>query len=80
MFVMLFLADFLFLLQKNSHLWLSERVFTTDIPEIQQHVFGLGDHLRALTITANGRTVSKLDHEGVHLECFVHRAVWLTGL
>lgn len=51
-----------------------------DIPEVQQHVFGLGDHLHALTVTANGRAVNKLDHEGVHLECFVHRAVWLTGL
>ena len=45
----------------------------------QKAVFGLGDSLRALTVTANGRAVSKARSQGVALVCVVHHAVWLTG-
>ncbi|GMH40966.1 hypothetical protein BSKO_08870 [Bryopsis sp. KO-2023] len=67
--------------EANSEDWLSKRVLSLEnVPLIQKHVFGLGDHLRALVITANIKGIQKLAHEGVNLEAFTHRAVWLTGL
>ena len=35
---------------------------------------------QAVTLTANGRAVAAAAAGGVHLEAFVHRAVWLAGL
>lgn len=35
---------------------------------------------QAVTLTANGRAVAAAAACGVHLETFVHRAVWLAGL
>lgn len=43
-------------------------------------VLGLGDAAHATTLTANGRAVQTAARQGVLLEVYVHRAVWLTGL
>lgn len=59
----------------------SDRVATLeDVADQQKYVFGLGDRLRAVTLTANAKVVQKALQQGVHLEVFIHRAVWLTGL
>ena len=42
--------------------------------------FELGDVAMARTFTANGRAVSSAAEQGVLLETYVHRAVWLVGL
>ena len=47
---------------------------------MQKSVFGLGDAMRAVTVTANGSAVRGAERQGVHLEVVTHRAVWLTGL
>ena len=44
-----------------------------------QGVFGLGDALHAVTLTANGNAVRGAERQGVVLECMCHRAVWLAG-
>lgn len=46
----------------------------------QQAVFGLGDALHALTLTANGSAVRAAAACGVVLDVHTHRPVWLTGL
>lgn len=45
----------------------------------QVAVFGLGDALRALTLTANGNAVRGAEEQGCVLEVQLHRPVWLTG-
>lgn len=45
----------------------------------QKDMFGLGDGRHALTLTANARALESCLRQGVHLEAFVHHAVWLTG-
>ena len=42
--------------------------------------FELGEVAMARTFTANGRAVSSAAEQGVLLETYVHRAVWLVGL
>lgn len=49
------------------------------ISDAQKQVFALGDDQRALTLTANGKASEFAARQGVQLEVFVHRAVWLTG-
>lgn len=49
------------------------------ISDAQKNVFALGDDQHALTLTANGRACEFAARQGVQLEVFVHRAVWLTG-
>ena len=46
----------------------------------QRAVFGLGDALRVLTLTANGNAVRCAERQGVNLEVVMHRAVWLAGI
>lgn len=46
----------------------------------QRAVFGLGDALQALTLTANGNAVRCCEQYGVKLEVVLHRPVWLTGM
>ena len=46
----------------------------------QKEVFALGDILRAVTVTANGKASDFAARQGVRLELFIHRAVWLTGM
>lgn len=46
----------------------------------QKEVFVLGDLQHAVTLTANGRATEFAARQGVKLEVFVHRAVWLTGM
>ena len=46
----------------------------------QKWVFGLGDQARAITVTANGKLVKVAAKQGVALECYVHRAMWLAGM
>ncbi|DBA72354.1 TPA: hypothetical protein ACH3X2_010511 [Trebouxia sp. C0005] len=50
------------------------------ISAAQRIVFALGDDQHAVTLTANGRASDFAARQGVRLEVFVHRAVWLTGL
>ncbi|GAX81285.1 hypothetical protein CEUSTIGMA_g8717.t1 [Chlamydomonas eustigma] len=50
------------------------------VTELQRTVFGLGDALQAVTLTANGSAARSALRQGVILELVVHRAVWLTGL
>jgi hypothetical protein len=45
----------------------------------QRAVFGLGDALQVLTLTANGSAVRCAEQQGVNLEVVLHRAVWLAG-
>jgi hypothetical protein len=59
----------------------SERISRiTKLTEQQKAVFGLGDVLKAITLTANGNAIRSALGAGVHLECVLHRPVWLTGL
>ena len=56
------------------------RVFQLQaISDPQKQVFALGDDRHALTLTANGKAAEFAARQGVRLEVFVHRAVWLTG-
>lgn len=48
--------------------------------EQQKAVFGLGEVLKAITLTANGNAIRSALSAGVHLECVLHRPIWLTGL
>jgi hypothetical protein len=50
------------------------------VTPLQAAVLGLGDALQAVTLTANGGTVRNAERQGAHLEIFLHRAVWLTGI
>ena len=50
------------------------------ISDAQKQVFALGDDQHALTLTANGKASEFAARQGVQLEVFVHRAVWLTGM
>lgn len=50
------------------------------ISAAQRIVFALGDDQHAVTLTANGRASDFAARQGVRVEVFVHRAVWLTGL
>ena len=50
------------------------------ISTAQKEVFALGDVLYAITVTANGRAADFAARQGVKLEVFVHRAVWLTSM
>lgn len=47
---------------------------------MQKKVLLVGDYAKAVTMTANGRAVRSAAQQGVELEAYVHRAVWLTGL
>ena len=59
----------------------TDRVQTLEkITELQKAVFGLGDALQAVTLTANGGAVRSAERQGCHLEVLAHRAAWLTGL
>lgn len=49
------------------------------ITDLQRAVFGAGDALQALTLTANGNAVRSAERQGVYLEAVVHRAAWLSG-
>lgn len=49
------------------------------IADAQKQVFALGDDQRAVTLTANGKASEFAARQGVRLEVFLHRAVWLTG-
>ena len=49
------------------------------ISAAQKEVFALGDCLHALTLSANGKAAEFAARQGVQLEVFIHRAVWLTG-
>lgn len=69
---------------QNSHgksfTFLSGRVGQLQaISNPQKEVFALGDHQRALTLTANGKASEFAARQGVRLVVHVHRAVWLTG-
>ncbi len=46
---------------------------------LQRAVFALGAGEMAVTLTANGAAVRSAAQEGVRIEAFVHRPVWLTG-
>ncbi|KXZ42456.1 hypothetical protein GPECTOR_145g747 [Gonium pectorale] len=46
----------------------------------QLAVFGLGDAVRAMTLSANGNAVRSAERCGVALEVVLHRPVWLTGM
>lgn len=46
----------------------------------QKEIFGVGDALRAVTLTANGGAARAAEQQGVVLEVRLHRAVWLTGM
>ena len=50
------------------------------ISAAQKEVFAVGDGLHAITLTANAKGVECAARQGVQLEVFTHRAVWLTGL
>lgn len=50
------------------------------ISAAQRQVFALGDLQHAMTLTANGKAADFSARQGVKLEVFVHRAVWLTGM
>lgn len=57
------------------------RVMTLQgISVAQKEVFAVGDLQHAVTVTANGRACEFSARQGVRLEVFVHRAVWLTGM
>ena len=61
--------------------FLRNRVFQLQaVSAAQRMVFALGDDQQALTLTANGRAVDFAARQGIRLESYVHRAVWLTGL
>ena len=49
------------------------------IADAQKQVFALGDDQHALTVTANSKACEFAARQGVQLEVFIHRAVWLTG-
>lgn len=49
------------------------------IADASKQVFALGDDQHALTLTANGKASEFAARQGVRLEVFIHRAVWLTG-
>lgn len=56
------------------------RVFKLQaIADAQKQVFALGDDQHAVTLTANGKASEFAARQGVRLEVFLHRAVWLTG-
>ena len=66
--------------QTCSHAYLAGRVSQLQaISDAQRQVFALGDNRHALTLTANGKASEFAARQGVRLEVFVHRAVWLTG-
>ena len=49
------------------------------ISAAQKEVFAVGDCLHALTLSANSKATEFAARQGVQLEVFIHRAVWLTG-
>jgi len=64
----------------SSPWWLPERI--ASLPKMtdwQKAVFGLGDALKVVTLTANGSAVRGAGQLGVGLACYIHRPVWLTG-
>lgn len=68
-------------MQESEQEWMSDRVSAVEeLTDLQYSVFGLGDTQRALTITCNQKLVNKLKQNGIHLDCLIHRPVWLTGL
>lgn len=48
--------------------------------QAQKRIFDVGDSKRAVTITANGHALQSAAAQGIHIEAFVHKAMWLTGL
>lgn len=50
------------------------------IADAQKQVFALGDDQHAITLTANGKASEFAARQGVRLEVYLHRAVWLTGM
>lgn len=50
------------------------------ISAAQRQVFALGDDQHATTLTANAKAYDFAARQGVKLQVFIHRAVWLTGL
>jgi hypothetical protein len=64
--------------------WFSVSQRLRGVPKLtplQQAVFGCGDALHGLTLTANASCVRSVAvSSGVELDVHEHRAVWLTGL
>ena len=50
------------------------------VTALQRAVFGLGDALQVLTLSANCNAARSAERQGVHLEVALHRAVWLAGM
>lgn len=48
--------------------------------QAQKKIFRVGEDMHAITITANGHALQSAAAQGVHIEAFVHKAMWLTGL
>lgn len=42
-------------------------------------VFEVGDSMRAVTVTANGHAVQSAAAQGITIEAFLHKPMWLTG-
>ena len=48
--------------------------------QAQKRIFDVGDSKQAVTITANGHALQSAAAQGVQIEAFVHKAMWLTGV
>eukprot|EP00873_Tetraselmis_striata_P006691 jgi/Tetstr1/426955/TSEL_017168.t1 len=65
----------------EPHEFFSRRVARLgQVAPAQKWVLGLSDTAQAMTVTANGKVLKSAAKQGVELEAFVHRAMWLSGL
>lgn len=50
------------------------------VTDVHKAVLSVGDSMRAVTVTANAKLISKARSQGLSVVSVVHHAIWLTGM